>query len=135
MALVLLLCPSWATSCYRSAPTRLLTYRSLQGVGHASKQSDIKRHGRHKYIRKHTQTQLSLSSEQHADISPFITVPVCVCVMVALLLVGYVVFGHDFSSWKPIIRQHRMLPRKDEVKGWRRVTCLLSGFHKHDGEC
>lgn len=82
MALVLLLCPPWATSCYRSAPTRLLTHRSLQGVGHASKHSDIKRHGRHTNIRKHTHTELSLSSEQQADISPFFTVPVCVCVCV-----------------------------------------------------
>lgn len=56
-------------------------------------------------------------------ISVLITVPVCVCVcvMVPLLLVGCVVFGHDFLSWKPIIRQHRMLPRKDEVKEWERV--------------
>lgn len=119
MALVLLLCPSWATSCYRSAPTRLLTHRSLQGVGHASEYSDSN-------IR--TYTKLGLSCEQQADISLLITVQ-CVCVMVALL-VGYVVFGHDFSSWKPIIRQHRMLPRKGEVKERGRVVGFLCGFHK-----
>lgn len=82
MAVVLLLCPSWATSCYCSAPTRLSTHRSLQGVGYASKHPDRKRHGRHTNIRKHTQTELSLSSEQQADISLLITVPVPVCVCV-----------------------------------------------------
>lgn len=56
------------------------------------------------------------------------------CVIVALLLVGYVVFGHGFSSWKHIIRRHWMLPRKDEVKEWERAACLLCGFHKHDEE-
>lgn len=73
MTRVLLLCRSWATSCYRSAPTH------LQGVGHASKNSDIKRHGRHTNIRKHTYTELGLSGEQQAEISPFITL-LYVCV-------------------------------------------------------
>lgn len=80
MALVLLLRPSRATSCYRSAPTRLLTQRSLQGVGCASKHSDLKRHGRHTNIGKQAHAELSLSSEQQADISLLITVPACVFV-------------------------------------------------------
>lgn len=79
MALVLLLCPSWATSCYRSAPTHLLTHRSLQGVACTFKYSDIKKqHGRH--INMRTYTQSSACHVNNRQIFLFSLQGVCVCV-------------------------------------------------------